>query len=267
METSSALNAKGGDGFYPQVEGFCLARGKNLKRIKCFKTGDMLPYCWRGGKCSVGTCDTCLLCPSCQCECNNIPRDLKHQKWDDQGGKVLKRGRATKGDSRHEAGAALITDAAKKLAEQRRSPEKKQKRAAAHNAEAHIRLDLKAEDRALELGAEGRLVDPDKEGFSGRSFDSDYVHSAQKKSPVLEGEFAPAKLRNTFGGDIESSTSSGSSWRFTAGLDAGVVHSARRVQQVDSPFPSLLCLDPPPLPLVRQEMYILKLVSFLFLPS
>jgi hypothetical protein len=167
---------------------------------------------------------------------------MKHQKWDDQGGTILKRGRATKGDSRHEAGAALITDAAKKLAEQRPSPEKKQKRAAARNAEVYTRLDMKAEDRTLELDAEGRLVDHDKEGFSGRSFDGDYVHSAQKKSPVLE-EYLPGRV-DVEGADVdacEGSKLEGKSWRLTAGLDAGAA-SHRYVSEVP-PIPPY----PPPL--------------------
>ena len=76
----------------PVLEGFCLARGNRTKRVVCGVSGVLLPHCWRGGKCKGGSCEKCLLCPVCQCECDFIPRSRKRKYFTDDGGKALSRG-------------------------------------------------------------------------------------------------------------------------------------------------------------------------------
>jgi hypothetical protein len=49
--------------------------------------GDKLASCWRGGKCKRKACDKCDMCPTCQCECDGVPRSVKHARFTPDGEK------------------------------------------------------------------------------------------------------------------------------------------------------------------------------------
>ena len=203
METSSTLNVKGGGGLYPKVEGFCLARGKNLSRIKCFSTGVMIPFCWRGGVCSKGSCDDCHLCKVCQCECKNITRDVLHRKWDETGANRSggAKGRGKKSDPRYADGASStpVTLAAKELAKGPALNTKKQKRGAALRAKVSNRAVVTAEG-AVELSADGKMAALDQGGKLGTLFftsgNANPLKKGQRHNPLITHRHAaPARKR------------------------------------------------------------------------
>ena len=71
----------------PFVEGLCLARGDRLREAEW--RGEMVPHCWRGGKCKSSSCGICGLCPTCQCECGGTTRSQKRMRFPADGGKGL----------------------------------------------------------------------------------------------------------------------------------------------------------------------------------